>query len=94
MGIFRQRKAYFNSTMLRNGEKESAFKNYRILSLFDSQFDIQYDIQHESYDCDESKLMTNDFQIHSLIFGYESVVFQNEKFYLLKMLNCQKDIMM
>ena len=25
--------------------------------------------------------MTNDFQIHSLIFGYESVVFQNEKFH-------------
>ena len=63
MGIFRQRKAYFNSTMLRNGEKESAFKNDRILSLYDSQFDIQYDIQYESYDCDESKLMTNDFQM-------------------------------
>ena len=45
--------------MLRNGEKESAFKNYRILSLYDSQFDIHY----ESYDCDESKLMTNDFQM-------------------------------
>ena len=37
--------------MLRNGEKESALNNYRILSLY------------ESYNHGESKIMTNDFQM-------------------------------